>query len=129
MNAFIQSLIISGMISFFQISHAAYSSPTDMQVGDLIFQKSQSSQSKAIAEATGSEWSHVGILVKNSKNQWYVAEAIQPLTATELSRWVLRGKNKEFLVLRHPRFKSTMISNLYSELRKYEGMNYDIYFE
>ena len=45
-----------------------------LQHGDLIFHKSQSPQSKAIFEATGSEWSHVGILVKN-KNTWYVVEA------------------------------------------------------
>lgn len=100
-----------------------------LQVGDLIFQKSQSSQAKAIAEATGSEWSHVGILVKNSANQWYVAEAIQPLQATELSAWIQRGKNQEYRVLRHPQFNSSFVPALYSELKRYQGLNYDIYFE
>jgi hypothetical protein len=110
-------------------AHSATAPLPPMKVGDLIFQKSQSSQSKAIAEATGSEWSHVGIIVKNSKNQWYVAEAVQPLQATELSRWIIRGKNKEYIIKRHPDFKESMISDLYAELRPLQGTNYDIYFE
>lgn len=100
-----------------------------LMVGDIIFQKSQSTQSKAIQEATGSEWSHVGILVKNSKGVWYVAEAVQPVKTTELTAWIARGKNKSYRVYRHPQFKASQVANLYNALKKYEGFNYDIYFE
>lgn len=101
---------------------------SQFQEGDLIFQKSQTSQSMAILEATQSEWSHVGILVK-FQQKWYVAEAIQPVTMTELTQWVARGKNKSFVVKRHISFKAEMIPQIYLELKKYLGLNYDIYFE
>lgn len=96
--------------------------------GDLIFQKSQSYQAPAIAEATDSPWSHVGVIVKQA-DKWFVAEAIQPVTVTELSRWVLRGQDKEYIVFRHKNMSSKLLPQLYAELKKYQGMNYDIYFE
>ena len=45
--------------------------------GDIIFQTSSSRQTKAIQLATHSEWSHVGIILKNN-NEFYVYEAVQP---------------------------------------------------
>ena len=100
-----------------------------LQHGDLIFHKSQSPQSKAIFEATGSEWSHVGILVKN-KNTWYVVEARNGIETTGLQNFINRGKNKEFKILRSPDYKdSTMRTRLHNTLRTYRGKKYDIYFE
>lgn len=99
-----------------------------LKEGDLIFQKSQSAQSSAIVEATGSEWSHVGIVIKNQE-QWSVAEAIQPVTITPLLTWIQRGKNQEFKVFRYPELKDSMIPALYTLLKKNLGTNYDIYFE
>ncbi|MFY7938014.1 MAG: hypothetical protein ACOVOQ_11600, partial [Flavobacterium sp.] len=49
--------------------------------GDLIFQISLSEQSKAIQLATNSKYSHCGI-VYSDNGQFYVFEAIQPVTTT-----------------------------------------------
>ncbi|MFN3696837.1 MAG: YiiX/YebB-like N1pC/P60 family cysteine hydrolase [Pseudobdellovibrio sp.] len=97
--------------------------------GDVIFQKSQSSQSAAIQEASGSPWSHVGLVVKNN-GKTYVAEAVQPVRLTPIDQFIARGRGKEFIIKRFAFFDSEkMTPSLYSVIRKYIGKNYDIYFE
>ncbi len=122
------SVFIVGLLSF-HISQASSRAYVVFQDGDIIFHKSQSSQSSAIEEATGSPWSHVGIIVKNGTDT-YVAEAIQPVTITSLRSFVSRGKNSEFRVYRFKHYNNqTMKFKLYSTLKTYYGKNYDIYFE
>lgn len=100
-----------------------------LQDGDLIFHKSQSAQSKAIFEATGSEWSHVGMLVKD-KNAWYVVEARNGIETTPLQKFIDRGRNKEFRILRSAFYNDAkMRTALHKALRSYAGKKYDIYFE
>ncbi len=100
-----------------------------IQEGDLIFHKSQSSQSKAILGATGSEWSHVGIIIKK-KNAWYVVEARNGVETTALQGFIQRGKNNEFKVFRSTSYDNSKMRNaLYSEIAKYSQKKYDIYFE
>lgn len=99
-----------------------------LQVGDIIFHKSVSSQSKALTEATESEWTHVGILVVNN-GKWYVAEAVGPVKATPLQDFIDRGKNKEYRIYRYKYFDpKTMTQSLYAAIKK-QNKPYDIYFE
>jgi hypothetical protein len=69
------------------------------QNGDIIFQTSLSSQSKAIQLATNSKYSHMGIIYEDNGN-YYVYEAIQPVKYTPLDAWIKRGKNGHFVVKR-----------------------------
>ena len=67
--------------------------------GDIIFQDSPSSQSKAIKLATNSEYSHVGIVyIENGKT--YVYEAVGPVVTTPLVRWIANGVNSKYVVKR-----------------------------
>ncbi|HBC6073365.1 TPA: hypothetical protein KEW16_003914 [Escherichia coli] len=56
------------------------------QTGDIIFQISRSSQSKAIQLATHSDYSHTGMLVIRNKKP-YVFEATGPVKYTPLKQW------------------------------------------
>lgn len=99
-----------------------------LQVGDIIFHKSQSSQAKAITEASSSEWTHVGIIVAKA-GQWHVAEAIGPVKITPLQTFINRGKNKEYKIFRFKYFNPlTMTANLLKAIQKH-NKPYDIYFE
>lgn len=98
------------------------------QEGDIIFIQSQTQQAAALREATGSVWTHVGIIVK-SNSKWAVAEAIGPLKVTPLAEFIGRSKNKSYEIYRFRHFDpKTMTKNLYSVLPKY-NKPYDIYFE
>ena len=55
------------------------------QTGDIIFQISRSSQSKAIQLATHTDYSHTGMLVIRNKKP-YVFEAVGPVKYTPLRR-------------------------------------------
>lgn len=95
--------------------------------GDIIFIQSQTQQAAALREATGSVWTHVGIIVKKNSN-WVVAEAIGPLKYTPIAEFVARSKNKSHKIYRFRHFESSMLPALYKTLPKY-NKPYDIYFE
>ncbi|WP_409480110.1 YiiX/YebB-like N1pC/P60 family cysteine hydrolase [Pseudobdellovibrio sp. HCB154] len=98
------------------------------QEGDIIFIQSQSSQSAALREATGSVWTHVGLLVKQN-SKWYVAEAVGPVVSTPMSEFIARSKDKAYEIYRFRHFDpTTMRSAMLAAIQKY-NKPYDIYFE
>lgn len=100
--------------------------------GDLIFQTSQSSQSKAIQLATGSKYSHMGIIYKN-EGKFFVYEAVQPVKLTPLNEWINRGENKYYVIKRLANSEKILDSSTLSKMKQYGeqflGKPYDIYFE
>ena len=70
-----------------------------VRTGDLIFQTSRSAQSAAIQRATGSNWSHMGMIVLKG-GQPYVLEASATVRFTPLARWVAFGVGRHFTVKR-----------------------------
>lgn len=98
------------------------------QDGDLIFIESQSAQAKALREATDSRWTHVGILFQEN-SKWYVAEASQPVRTVPLQDFNARGVRGEYRIYRLPTLNEAQRSQLRTEVQKYLGRGYDIYFE
>lgn len=98
----------------------------DIRTGDIIFQDSQSSQSRAIKAATHSAYSHVGLIVMR-EGQPFVAEAIQPVTLTALDTWIARGQDKHYVIKRlaDMRLDPRSESRLRAETQKYLGKDYD----
>lgn len=103
-----------------------------LQDGDIIFQTSKSSQSKAIQLATKSKYSHCGIIYK-IENQLYVYEAVQPVKITKLEDWILRDENEHYFVKRLKNSDNILtdenITKLKDTGKRFLGKNYDIYFE
>lgn len=113
-------------------SSTSSKSTSDFQNGDIIFQTSQSSQSKAIQLATHSKYSHVGIIYNNN-NKLYVYEAIQPVKLTPLKEWIGRGENDHYVVKRLKNANDVLTKETLTKIKKvgeqFNGKNYDIYFE
>ena len=118
-------------IFIFSLLFASYTAIANYQPhdGDVIFQSSQSNQSKAIEQATNSPYSHVGIVfIKNSKP--YVFEAESKVIYTPLDKWINRGKNKTYVIKRlknHP-LSQQEITSLKQVAHKFENKPYDIWF-
>ncbi len=97
--------------------------------GDIIFQESLSSQSEALRLATGSPYTHVGMLFK-WKGKWVVYEAAQPVRMTELKKWQWHGKNGHYVV---KRLKKPVSPEKMKKLRKaaraWFGIPYDLKFQ
>ncbi|OCG03661.1 hypothetical protein A9G15_05345 [Gilliamella apis] len=118
-------------IFIFSLLFASYTAIANYQPhdGDVIFQSSQSNQSKAIEQATNSPYSHVGIIfIKNGKP--YVFEAASKVVYTPLDKWINRGKNKKYVIKRlknHP-LSQQEITSLKQVAHKFENKPYDIWF-
>jgi len=128
MNKLLQ--ITLGLI--FLISCQSKTDTTGFQNGDIIFQTSTSGQSKAIQIATGSKYSHMGIIYKQG-NDFFVYEAIQPVKFTPLNDWINRGENGHYVVKRIKNSQNVLTPKILTKMKqigeKYSGKDYDLYFE
>lgn len=104
----------------------------EFQNGDIIFQTSTSSQSKAIQLATKSKYSHMGIIYKQN-GKYYVYEAVQPVKLTPLDSWIKRGEDEHFVVKRLKEAEKLLTQKNLQKMKqigeKYKDKSYDLYFE
>src|SRR5690554_1535414 len=116
----------------FLISCQSKTDTTGIQNGDIIFQTSTSGQSKAIQIATGSKYSHMGIIYKLG-NDFFVYEAVQPVKLTPLNDWINRGENGHYVVKRIKKSESLLNPETLTKMKqigeKYSGKDYYLYFE
>lgn len=100
--------------------------------GDIIFQTSTSSQSEAIQLATHSKYSHLGIIYEQ-KGQFFVYEAVQPVTLTPINKWINRGANRHYVVKRLKNSEQVLTEPVLIQMKKigeqFDGKSYDLYFE
>lgn len=94
----------------------------DWKEGDIVFQISKSEQSPLIQYATGSPWSHCGIVVKKN-GQFYVLEASNVVKLTPIDTWCKRGR---FSSVKKRRVLDEDVKIRYT---KYLGKSYDLAFK
>jgi len=103
-----------------------------IQNGDIIFQASKSSQSKAIQLATDSKYSHMGIIYEND-GQFLVYEAVQPVKLTPLKDWINRGENGHYVIKRLENADEVLTKSTLTNMKQigeqFNGKSYDLYFE
>ena len=95
---------------------------SDWKEGDIVFQISKSEQSPLIQYATGSPWSHCGIVVKKD-GRFYVLEASNVVKLTPIDTWCGRGR---FSSVKKRRILDKDVKVRYS---KYLGKPYDLAFK
>lgn len=93
----------------------------ELKEGDIIFQTSQSQQSKYIQMATGSRMSHCGIIVKTDRG-CKVLEASRTVRLTDLKDFIARGKDGKYWI------KRMDIGDKKIRYRRYLGKHYDLAF-
>jgi len=100
--------------------------------GDMIFQSSISPQCKAVQLATGSPYSHCG-LIFHEDGKPYVLEAVQPVAVTTLTDWIARGKNKHYVIKRLKEADKVLSKEILAKMKGigegFLGKNYDATFE
>lgn len=102
----------------------------EVREGDVIFHTSRSAQSLAIQRATGSRYSHMGlILFRDGKP--YVFEAVSPVKFTPLKDWIARGEAQRYVVkrLRDPdRIDAVASRRMHQLAQQMQGKPYDLVF-
>ena len=81
-------LITILLMTISMVSHAGLGSDErfSLQEGDIVFQQSKSAQSAAIQAATGSRYTHVGLITMRKKTP-YVLEAVNPVRIISFKKW------------------------------------------
>jgi uncharacterized protein YycO len=119
------------VFSFALLSNTALAKKALMD-GDIIFHTSKSSQSLAIQQATGSKYSHMGIIFHRDGKP-FVYEAIATVQFTSLDKWITRGNGKHYIVKRLKDADRFMTPSAQSRLRQvanqFKGIPYDLRFE
>jgi len=85
--------------------------------GDIIFHASRSSQSMAIQRATGSQYSHMGMILHRDGKP-FVFEAIATVRYTPLDQWIARGTGGRFVVKRLRAASTLFTPHVLRSLRK-----------
>lgn len=100
----------------------------ELQEGDIVFQGNPGAQSDAIRDATGSPFTHCGVVFKH-EGRWMVVEAVQPVGATPLDHWIARSLPDTF---RAYRLKQPLGPASAAKARRWAegqlGRNYDLKF-
>ena len=98
------------------------------QTGDIIFQISRSSQSKAIQLATHSDYSHTGMIVMRDKKP-YVFEAVGPVKYTPLHKFIAHGEDGKYIIRRvSGGLSAQQQQKLAQAAKSYLGKPYDFSF-
>ena len=96
------------------------------EVGDIIFQSlPRNAVVDAIEGATGSPYSHCGIVMRN-RTGLHVLEALGTVHETPLKLWVGRGRGQAFDVFRFKPIYRDCIPEFIEAAQKYRGRPYDI---
>ena len=90
--------------------------------GDIVFQISKSEQSPLIQYATGSPWSHCGIVVEKD-GRFFVLEASNVVKLTPIDSWIKRGRFSSV------KKRRVLDENVKIRYTKYLGKSYDLTFK
>ena len=99
--------------------------------GDLIFQTSRSAQSLAVQQATGSVYSHMGmVLLQQGKP--HVLEASKTVRFTPLADWIAQGEGTRYVLKRlrdaDQRLSPAAVRKLHAAATLLIGKSYDLVF-
>lgn len=113
------------------LTACAHNDDRSPREGDIIFQVSRSSQSRAIQLATHSPYSHVGIIFMRS-GKYYVFEAVQPVRMTPLDTWVQRGEEGHYVIKRLKNRGAVLTPGVLARMKhvgnQFRGKDYDLAF-
>lgn len=112
-------------------SSIAGENESQIKDGDIIFQTSNSGQSKAIQLATQSKYSHCGIIyIENGRRMVY--EASKVVTVTSFDTWTSGGINGSFVIKRLKNaddiLTPAVLKKMKQEGEKFKGRGYDVLF-
>lgn len=127
--AFIGLLIMGSAWGDAALQTKAKSRPLPaVQAGDIVVQTSISPQCSAIKEATGSDWTHCGIVFMEG-GKAMVLEAVGPVRTTTLAEWLGRTGRWAVLRLKDPtKLTPAVLTRMEAEGRKHLGVDYDSRF-
>lgn len=128
--AFFRPALLAALLLVAGAASGAAAQAWPVRDGDIVFQTSRSPQSLAVQRATGSPYSHMGMVFLR-QGQPYVFEAAGRVHYTPLAAWVARGVGAHVVIkrLRDARLlDAPAVERLRQEARTFDGRPYDSLF-
>lgn len=99
------------------------------KAGDIIFQESQSAQNQAIKLATGSSYTHCGIIFEKD-GQLQVLEASDTVSWRPIRDWVKSGVNEHYVLMRPVKaLDEASLAAMLASIPRYLDKPYDLLFQ
>jgi hypothetical protein len=125
-------LRVMSLITLLAILSASGATLPPLRDGDIVFHTSRSSQSVAIQRATGSAYSHMGVVFYRAGKP-FVLEAVSTVRYTPLGQWLSRGVQGHFVIKRLSKASTALTPTATGRLRAageaFLGRSYDLTFE
>jgi uncharacterized protein YycO len=99
-----------------------------LAAGDIVFQTTSTSASNAIMLASGTRYTHVGLVSLNKTGKPSVIEAVGPVREVPLEKWIKHGKGGLVTVKRIKGLTEEQANQAITSARSYLGRPYDNYF-
>lgn len=99
----------------------------ELKDGDVVFHSSRSTQSTAIWMASGSLYTHMG-MIKHRDGMPYVVEAVGPVREISLEDWIAEGLGGRLSVMRFKNLTNEDAGKVLNAAEAYMGLPYDPYF-
>jgi len=99
-----------------------------LKTGDIVFQKTTTSASDAIMLASGTQYTHVGLVEVDGKGRPRVIEAVGPVREVPLDAWIKKGNGGRVTVKRVKGLGEAQAREAVASARRYLGRPYDHYF-
>ena len=119
--------LIAGVYTMLRLTEASAKTLPELKNGDLIFQTIHSSQTLAIMAASGSPYTHTGI-IKMIGGKPFVVEAVGPVREIALDKWIEQGIGKRIAVLRKTDLSDEDANKILTQAKTYYGRPYDFFF-
>jgi hypothetical protein len=109
-------------------AHADLSKLPPLQSGDLIFETAITHQTPAIIFATGSIYTHVGIVHKHQDGSYTVIHAARTVLEVPLQKFITTGWGERFTIMRYPGLTPEQQGTVAEAAEKYLGRGYNYTF-
>jgi len=99
-----------------------------LKSGDLVFQTIKTGQTLAVAAASRSAYTHVGIVKIDENGAALVVEAVGPVREVPLEKWITQGVFDRIAVMRLNGLTEKQAEKILTAAEKYYGRPYDFFF-
>ncbi len=99
-----------------------------LKTGDIVFQTTSGRAREAIMLASGTQYTHVGLVEVDARGRIAVIEAVGPVRAVPFDRWVRAGLGKHVTVKRIKGLAEADAAAAIAKARTYIGRPYDHFY-
>lgn len=99
-----------------------------LETGDIVFQTTSTSASNAIMLASGTRYTHVGLVSMNKAGKPIVIEAVGPVREVPLEKWIKNGEDSLITVKRIKGLTEDQGKEAIASARQHLGRPYDHFF-